>query len=29
MRNISYTRAGAAIAGLLALISVAGAGIKW
>jgi hypothetical protein len=29
MRKLSYTRAGMALAGLLALASVAGAGLKW
>ena len=29
MRTFSYTRAGTALAGLLALASVVGAGLKW
>jgi hypothetical protein len=29
MRKFTYTRAGAALAALLALASVAGAGLKW
>ena len=29
MRKFSYTRAGTALAGLVALVSVVGAGIKW
>jgi hypothetical protein len=29
MRKLSYTRAGATLAGLLALASVVGAGLKW
>jgi hypothetical protein len=29
MRKLSYTRAGIALAGLLALASVVGAGLKW
>ena len=29
MRKFSYTRAGTALAGLLALVSVVGAGVKW
>jgi hypothetical protein len=29
MRKLSYTRAGTALASLLALASVVGAGLKW
>jgi hypothetical protein len=29
MRKFSYTKAGTALAGILALVSVVGAGVKW